>query len=46
MRNWKMKLQNGEDQISYWIVFEIESSRIVVLDIIHGALNPDNYKNI
>jgi plasmid stabilization system protein ParE len=31
---------------TYWIVFEIESSRIVVLDIFHGALNPDNYKNI
>lgn len=31
---------------TYWIVFEIESSRIVVLDIIHGAVNPDNYKDI
>jgi plasmid stabilization system protein ParE len=31
---------------TYWIVFEIESSRIVILDIIHGAINPDNYKNI
>jgi len=31
---------------TYWIVFEIESSRIVILDIIHGAINPDNYRNI
>ena len=31
---------------TYWIVFEIESSRIIILDIIHGAINPDNYKGI
>jgi len=31
---------------TYWIVFEIEENRIVILDIIHGAINPDNYKNI
>jgi len=31
---------------TYWIVFEIESSRIIILDIIHGAINPENYKNI
>ena len=31
---------------TYWIVFEIESSRIIILDIIHGAINPDNYKDI
>jgi len=31
---------------TYWIVFEIESTRIVILDVIHGAINPDIYKNI
>lgn len=30
---------------TYWIVFEIENNRIVILDIIHGATNPDNYTN-
>ena len=31
---------------TFWIVFEIEVGRVVILDIIHGAINPDNYKNI
>jgi plasmid stabilization system protein ParE len=31
---------------TYWIVYEIEENRIVILDIIHGALNPEIYKNI
>jgi plasmid stabilization system protein ParE len=31
---------------TYWIVFEIEENRIVILDIMHGAINPENYKKI
>jgi plasmid stabilization system protein ParE len=31
---------------TYWIVFEIEENRIVILEIIHGAIDPDNYTNI
>jgi plasmid stabilization system protein ParE len=31
---------------TYWIVFEIEADRIVILDIIHGAINPEEYKYI
>ena len=31
---------------TYWIVYEVEEKRIVILDIIHGAMNPENIKNI
>ena len=31
---------------TYWIVYEIEENKIAILDIIHGAIDPDNYKNI
>jgi plasmid stabilization system protein ParE len=31
---------------TYWIVYEIEETRIVILDVIHGAVDPGNYKNI
>ena len=29
---------------TYWIVFEIEENRIVILDMIHGAMDPEEYK--
>ncbi|MEI7597623.1 MAG: hypothetical protein WCK02_17890 [Bacteroidota bacterium] len=28
---------------TYWIVFEIEDKRIVILDIIHSAQSPEEY---
>jgi plasmid stabilization system protein ParE len=31
---------------TYWIVFEIEEHRIVVLDIVHGAMDPEGYKDV
>ena len=31
---------------TFWIVFEIEETRIVILDIIHGSIDPDNYIKI
>jgi plasmid stabilization system protein ParE len=29
---------------TYWIVFEMEERRIVILDIVHGAMDPEGYK--
>ena len=31
---------------TYWIVYHIEDTRIVILDIIHGSQNPDTFSKI
>jgi plasmid stabilization system protein ParE len=31
---------------TYWIIFEIEESRIVILDIVHGSMDPEEYKSL
>jgi len=31
---------------TYWIVYEIEDDRVVILEVIHGRMDPEIYKKI
>lgn len=39
-------IRNALVERTYWLVYKIEKERIVILEIVHGAMNPDVYRKI